>query len=486
MTHLIKLIFSIRVWTFVLLLFFCLFISAIAQEPNTGQNLYHSLCSSCHGTDLRGGLGPNLIDDEWLYGNDRDDLSRVIRDGTSGRNMPAFGNALSDEEISEIIDFISSVQENPERAAVTTADTLRTLDYAVDIEVFADSLEIPWAIDFLDPQTALITERPGRLRVVQNGRLIAKPVKDTPEVLVGDHEWNQGGLLDVTVDPNYQENGWIYLAYSHGQPDFTGRDTIPAMTRIVRGRIYENQWSDEEVLFEASPDRYNTNFWHYGGRIVFDPEGYLYFSVGDRGVKEQAQDLSRPNGKVYRINPDGSIPENNPFVDVPNALPSIFTYGHRNPQGLAVHPVTGDIWAVEHGPRGGDELNRLQAGRNYGWPVISYGINYDGTILTPHRRRTGLEQPARYWRPSIAVSGLAFYKADLFNLWRNKLLIGALAYEEVRLADIEGDRVMHEEVLLKDNGRVREAVTGPDGALYIVLNEPGRVIRMIPRKESIQ
>lgn len=486
MTHLIKLIFPIRVWTFVLLLSVGFFTSAIAQESDTGQNLYHSLCSSCHGTDLRGGLGPNLIDEEWLYGNDRDDLFRVIRDGTSGRNMPAFGNALSDGEIEEIANFILSVQENPERAAVTTADTFQTLDYAVNVEVFADSLEIPWAIDFLDPQTALITERPGRLRVVQNGRLLAEPVKDTPEVLVGNHEWNQGGLLDVTVDPNYRENGWIYLAYSHAQPDFAGRDTIPAMTRIVRGRIHENQWTDEQVLFEASPDRYSTTFWHYGGRIVFDPEGYLYFSVGDRGAKEQAQDLSRSNGKIHRINPDGSIPEDNPFVEVPNALPSIFSYGHRNPQGLAVHPATGEVWAVEHGPRGGDELNHIKGGRNYGWPVISYGINYDGTILTPHRRRTGLEQPARYWRPSIAVSGLAFYKGGLFNLWRNKLLIGALAYEEVRLADIEGDRVMHEEVLLKDNGRVREAATGPDGALYIVLNEPGRVIRVIPREESIQ
>lgn len=459
---------------------------AASQESNNGHILYRSYCSSCHGADLRGGLGPDLLDDEWIHGEEHADLMRIIRDGSPDLGMPAFGAALSDSQIEEIIGFISSVQPDTDLTSAAAADTFSTLDYSLNVEIFADSLETPWAIDFLDMQTALITERSGRLRIVRNGQLESDPVAGTPEVLVGDHEWNQGGLLDVTVDPNYGENGWIYLAYSHPHPELTVNDTIPGMTKIVRGHINKNQWTDEEVLFEASSDMYSTTYWHYGGRIVCDPDGYLYFSVGDRGAMEEAQDLSRPNGKIHRIHPDGTIPEDNPFADQEEALPTIFTYGNRNPQGLAVHPESGEVWAVEHGPRGGDELNLLKAGRNYGWPVISYGINYDGTVLTPYTKRPGMEQPVRYWRPSIAVSGLGFYSGDIFQAWDNKLLVSALAYEEVRLLDVVDGRVIHEEIILKDTGRVREAVSGPDGAIYVVLNEPGQVLRLIPRDERVQ
>lgn len=459
----------------------------IAQQPDAGQAMYHSMCASCHGADLGGGgLGPDLLDDEWLHGGERNDLFRVISEGVPDSEMPAFGVSLSEQQIDNIINYIETVQANPGLAYAVPPDTLGTLDYAIDVEVLADSLEIPWAIEFLDAQTVLITERPGGLRLVQNGHLLPEPVEGTPEVFVSEHEWNQGGLLDVTIDPDYDENGWIYLSYSHSQPDLARGDSIPAMTRIVRGRLSNNQWVDERVLFEAPSDMYNTTFWHYGGRIVFDPEGYLYFSVGDRGAREEAQDLSRPNGKIHRIHKDGSIPDDNPFVGSTDAMQTIFSYGHRNPQGLAVHPATGEVWAVEHGPRGGDELNRLAAGRNYGWPEISYGINYDGTVLTPHRRRPGMEQPVLYWRPSIAVSGLGFYSGDIFQTWRNKLLVSALAYEEVRLLDIVEGRVIHEEIILKGAGRVREAVTGPDGAVYVVLNEPGQILRLTPREERFQ
>lgn len=471
-----------------LLIVFSFFsIPAIAQQANEAQLLYQSMCASCHGSDLRGsGLGPDLLDEDRLHGREREDLYQVIIDGIPDSEMPGFGVALSEQQITEIIDYIENVQTNPDLVSAAVPDTLGTLDYAIDVEIFADSLEIPWAIDFLDVNAALITERPGRLRIVENGKLLAEPVAGTPDVLVGEHEWNQGGLLDVTVDPNYEENGWIYLAYSHLQPESAVRDTITGMTRIVRGRLHENSWTDEQVLYEATQDMYTSTYWHYGSRIVFDPEGYLYFSVGDRGAMEEAQDLSRPNGKIHRLHPDGSIPEDNPFVERDGALPSIFSFGHRNPQGMAVHPVTGEVWAVEHGPRGGDELNRLEAGRNYGWPVITYGIDYDGSVLTPHRRRSGMEQPVRYWRPSIAVSGLGFYNGDMFSTWSNKLLVGALAYEEVRLLDIEDGRVIHEEIILKDVGRVREAITGPDGAVYVVLNEPGRVLRLTSREERLQ
>ncbi|MFW6371572.1 MAG: PQQ-dependent sugar dehydrogenase, partial [Bacteroidota bacterium] len=252
----------------------------------------------------------------------------------------------------------------------------------------------------------------------------------------------------------------------------------PAMTRIVRGKIEDNKWSDEQVLYEAEHDHYSTMRHHYGSRIVFDPQGYLYFSVGDRGAREQAQELSRPNGKIHRINKDGSIPADNPFVDTQGALPTIFTYGNRNTQGMAVHPETGEVWTTEHGPMGGDELNLLEAGENYGWPVITYGKNYDGTIITEQTTHEGMEQPNYYWTPSIAVCGLDFYQGGQFPKWNNRLLVGALKYEEVQLLHIVNDRVIHSQTILKNFGRVRDVETGPDGAIYVVLNSPGRVIKL--------
>ena len=464
---------------------------ASAQDDPTGAELYAQYCASCHGDDLGGGNGSSLIDGEWAFGGAHDEILHNIKVGIADRGMPAFGETLTDGQINQIIAYVREVEDDASVALRLATDSLETLDYALRADVFADSLEIPWAIDFIDGETALITERPGRLRVVEGGRLRPEPVAGTPEVL---HE-GQGGLLDVTVDPDYAENGWIYLSYSHVLPqeedaaaaaDTTqaedNEERSPAMTRIVRGRLQDNTWVDQEVIFEAPHDTYRTTRHHYGSRIVFDPNGYLYFSIGDRGESEHAQDLSRPNGKVHRIHPDGSIPDDNPFVAREGALPSIFTYGHRNPQGLAVHPETGEVWDAEHGPRGGDELNRLVAGHNYGWPEITYGINYDGTIITKNRRRLGMEQPNFYWRPSIAVSSIAFYNGDLFPYWKGHLLVGALSFEEVRLLDIEGERVMHQEVILEEAGRVRDAVGGPDGALYVVLNDPHVVLRLTPRE----
>jgi len=356
-------------------------------------------------------------------------------------------------------------------------DTIETLDYKVETEVVTRDLIQPWAIDFLGPDTALVTEQTGRLRLLVDGELQPDSVRQTPDVYYS----GQGGLLDVAADPNYEENGWVYLTYSHALAP--PRDTL-SMTRVVRGRIREGTWQDQEVLFEAPPDTYREGDIQYGSRIAFGPEGHLYFSIGDRAAWPVdtttvfAQQLKRPGGKIYRLHRDGAVPEDNPFVDRSEALPGVYSYGHRNPQGLDIHPETGRLWATEHGPRGGDELNRLRAGGNYGWPTITYGINYTGEIITPRRRAERMEQPIFFWRPSIATSGFAFYRGEQFPYWQNQGLVSALKNQSVRVLTMAEGRVLHQEVILKDAGRVREAVPGPDGAIYVVLNAPSRIVRL--------
>ena len=343
------------------------------------------------------------------------------------------------------------------------------------MDVWANDLKIPWAIVFLNEDTALITERPGNLRMVVNDELIGKPVKGTPKVL---HE-GQGGLMDVNIDPEYASNGWIYLAYSYSLDKTEPGEKRPAaMTRIVRGRIKNMEWMDEQVIYEAPHETFRTTRHHYGCRIVFDRKGYLYFSIGDRGAQDQAQDPKRPNGKIHRIYPDGRIPSDNPYQDV--GLPTLYTLGNRNPQGISIHPVTDEIWAAEHGPLGGDELNLIQKGKNYGWPIITYGENYNGTIISDLTRKKGYEQPALYWTPSIAVCGIEFYQGEAFSKWENKLLVTALKYEEVRLLDIVDGQVLHQRVILNDAGRVRDAGMDPAGNIYVVLNKPDCVIRLSP------
>ena len=455
---------------------FLLSVFTLSSKAQDGKMLYQQFCVSCHGADMNGGNAGSLVEGYWQFGAEDNYIFRNIKFGIAHLGMPSFGSMLKDEDIRAVVKYIRESENKESGVTRAIPKTLETTDYFINVEVFAEGLEIPWAIDFTDKNTALITERPGSLRIVKNGKLEPEPVKNTPKVL---HE-GQGGLLDVAVDPDFDKNGWIYLAYSHVLEN-EGGDRPPAMTRIVRGKIENNTWTNEEVLFEAPHETYRTTRHHYGCRIVFDPEGYLYFAIGERGYQDQAQDFTLPNGKVHRINKDGSIPTDNPYYNEKNSIKSLYSLGNRNIQGMAVHPVTGQLWATEHGPMGGDELNLIEAGKNYGWPVITYGLNYNGTIVTEYTHKPGLEQPALYWKPSIAVCGLDFYSGDLFKKWKNKLLVGALKYEEVRLLDIEKDRVMHDEVIFKGAGRVRDVSTGPDGAIYVVLNDPGTVVRLTPQ-----
>lgn len=452
-----------------------------AQELDTGPGaqLYQQMCAACHGAALQGGMAPSLADGIWLFGAGHNAIRRNIKHGIPGSAMPSFETVLTDDQINGIVDFILAAEQEAGVTKPPPPERVATLDYEVKVDLWIDGgLVIPWAIAFLDEQRALVTERPGRLRLVVEGRLQPEPIGNTPQVL---HE-GQGGLLDVAIDPQFAENGWVYLAYSHAL-ERTGEPRPVAMTRLVRGRIRNHTWVDQQVIYQAPEHTYLETRHHYGSRIVFDPEGYLYFPIGDRGRGPNAQDLSLPNGKVHRIHRDGRVPEDNPFVGRPNALPTIFTFGNRNPQGLAVHPVTGRVWETEHGPLGGDEVNLLEAGANYGWPEVTHGRNYSGEKITDVRQRDDVKSPVLYWKPSIAACGLDFVQGDLFPRWKNKLLAGALRYEEVRLLDLEGDRVIHQEVILKNAGRVRDVSGGPDGAIYVVLNGPDVVLRLSPIRD---
>jgi len=458
-----------------ILLMLIVYFTVFAQNQSEGRDLYMKYCATCHGKDMDGGMAKSLTDGIWQFGSEDSDIFNHIKNGIPKRGMPAFEASISDSHIDKVIAFVREEENIRLQEKTTDLQIDKDRKYNIYVQTWVEDLDIPWAIDFIDENTALITERPGNLRIVKKGVLHKEPVAGIPEVL---HQ-GQGGLLDVAVDPDFSKTGWIYLSYSHFLEDEDG----PAMTRIVRGKIQNHTWVDQEVIYESAHEHYRDTRHHYGSRIVFDKKGFLYFSIGDRGAREHAQNITRPNGKVHRIHKDGRIPEDNPFVDQKDAIPSIFSYGNRNPQGLAVHPVTDQVWETEHGPMGGDEVNLIRSGKNYGWPEVTYGLNYDGTVISEFTEKPGMEPPVLQWTPSIAACGLDFYQGELFNKWQNYLIAGALKYEEVRILNIEDNRVLTDEVILKDYGRVRDVTCGPDGAIYVVVNEPDKILRLIPMEE---
>ena len=342
------------------------------------------------------------------------------------------------------------------------------------IESVADGFDSPWAMAFLPGGDLLVTDRSGSLNLIADGKRQSSPVGGVPEVRAS----GQGGLLDLELHPDFSVpgNGWIYLSYA--SPKQRGEKGRGANTALMRARLRNNQLVDQELLFKAQPNYSQTQ--HYGGRIVFDGEGNVYLTVGDRGGRDEVQQLDNARGKIFRLHDDGSIPEDNPFLGTKGATPSTWSTGHRNPQGFAVHPETGVLWAHEHGPRGGDELNIIEGGKNYGWPIITYGVNYSGSQITPNTAMAGMEQPVTYWVPSIAPSGMAFLTGDTYAGWDGDLFIGSLKFQRVYRLVLDGQKVVHQESLLNGIGRVRAIEQGPDGFLYIAVEKPGRIVRLIP------
>ncbi|MEM6629366.1 MAG: PQQ-dependent sugar dehydrogenase [Bacteroidota bacterium] len=460
---------------------FCLMIMVSLTTSLFGQEasvLYKTYCAGCHGANLEGGTSSALIKEDWVYGRSPGLFFRNIKHGIDSTEMIAWGQVLSDGQIRSLVDYIIGAQENPPTVERSFPKSIVTEAYNLTVEVLVkDSLEIPWGIEFVDENRALITEQPGRLRWMVNHKLDPQPILGIPKVY--DTGRGLGGLMDVAIDPEYGENGWIYLAYVHTEGDLEAPES-QAMTRIVRGKIVDHRWIEEELLFAPDSSLELSRGTRWGCRLLFDREGYLYFTIGDVDREEFAQDLSRPNAKVFRIHPDGRIPEDNPFVGQAGAIEAVFTYGNRNAQGLSIHPTTGEIWATEHGPMGGDEVNVLKKGANYGWPVITYGKHYNGAIVSEQTAAEGMEQPVVQWTPSISVCPAEFCNSPIFPTWKNNLFVGALAFEEIRRLPVEGHKVLSQEVFLKNLGRVRDLKFGPDGALYVLVNRPDAVLRLVP------
>ncbi len=506
----------------------------VATPLAAGQgvtSLWEQHCLTCHGERGQGGgAGTRTLLTEPLRSIDLDRrFFESIKHGVPDTAMTGFGETLSDKQIWGLVVHLRELQERDRRRkeGSPTPDgsgvfVSRHHKYTIET-VVPGGIDVPWSVDFLPAQQAgqparmLITGRSGDLRVHPTGRAggtrggggtggtggtggaggagarLSAPVRGIPDV----RDRGQGGLMDVAVHPDHAANGWVYLAYSEQSrtPGEAGGRSA-GMTTIVRGRLAERggvvSWTDNEVIFRARPEHFTTGDLHFGCRVVFSerqPDGrrYVYFSIGERGRMETAQDLTRPTGKVHRLWDDGKVPDDNPFVSGPaGAYPSIWSFGHRNPQGLAFD-LAGALWDTEHGPRGGDEVNRIEKGANYGWPLVSFGINYnDAPFATPWPDLLGdgaakpkITMPVFHWTPSIGACGLDVARGPMFGKWRGDLLAGGLSGMNVDRLRIEDGKVTEREELLHGRGRVRDVVCGPDGSVYVVLNDPDQVLRLV-------
>lgn len=441
-----------------------------AQDFTAAKADYAEYCAGCHGKQMQA-----FVDRKWKYGKGDDDLFKAIKQGYPDDGMPSYDTTFTDQEIRELVAYIQTGIKNVDQYEFEPEEKptgiVRTESISIRLDTVASGLTNPWGMTFLPNGDILFTEIEGKLfRLTSDGE--KQNISGVPEVLAA----GQGGLLDVELHPQFEENNWIYLSYS--KPKEEGGRTL-ATTAVMRAKLQGNRLNEQEVIFEALP--YSRTRHHYGSRLEFDPNGYLFVSVGDRGNRdENPQNLDNHCGKVHRLYDDGRIPEDNPFVGQTGAMPSIYSYGHRNPQGLARHPETGVMWEHEHGPRGGDEVNIIEKGKNYGWPVISYGINYNGTTFTNKTAQEGMLQPELYWVPSIAPCGSTFVTGDRYPDWKGDLLVGSLRFDYVNRCIIENNKIVGEEKLFPNIGRIRAIEMGRDGYIYISVEDPGYIFRVLP------
>ena len=345
----------------------------------------------------------------------------------------------------------------------------RTEKVSFKVQTFMDGFEIPWGMAFLPDQRLLVTDRVGDLWIIaKDGKDKVKIAGEVPSV----RSKGQGGMLDIAVHPDFKNNSYIYISYSDDDLDKKSH------TSLIRAKLVNNRLVGSQIIFRPEEKYFTKKTLHFGSRIIFDDDGFIFFCIGDRGDRDLAQDLDMPNGKMYRIRDDGTIPIDNPFYYTKGAIKSIWSYGHRNPQGLAIHPSTRQIWEAEHGPRGGDEVNIVLKGHNYGWPIITYGKNYSGTIISKLTHHQGMDQPIFHWTPSIAVCGIAFYDGNEFPEWNNNLLATSLKFERLHRIELDGMNMIKDEIIYEAGSRVRDVEVGPDGMIYVALEDPGRIVKI--------
>lgn len=342
-------------------------------------------------------------------------------------------------------------------------------DNRFTVQTIYESFKNPWGMAWLPDGRMLVTERAGEILVFKDDKYTGEKLTGVPAV----YAQGQGGLMDIQLHPNYSTNKWIYIAYSKAVDG-------GATTAVARFKLNGNQVTELAELFTAKP--YIPASHHFGSRIVFDKDNYMFIAAGERGTQPKVQELNNDHGKIHRLHDDGRVPTDNPFVNQAGANPSIWSYGHRNPQGMVYDAATNRIWAAEHGPKGGDELNLIEKGKNYGWPKTCYGINYDGTVLTPNKELPGIENPARYWVPSIGPCGITIVTSKRYPDWKGNILVGALAFRHVARVQLDGKKYVTEEKLLDGMGRVRHVAESPDGYIYVITEGPGLLMKLVPTK----
>ncbi|WP_084591709.1 PQQ-dependent sugar dehydrogenase [Gilvimarinus agarilyticus] len=435
------------------------------SEENV-ESIYQKNCATCHGEGLGGGMADSFLNDKWLKDGTADSLAHYIKKGVPTRGMPSWEDTLTEDQIRSLVIYIKEqryILLREKNKIDNESKTITSLSHTFNIETIHTAESILWAVEYLPDGSMLVTQRDGALLNISADGKSSVKIKDFPKV------WHhvQGGLLDITLHPDYADNGWIYVAYAASE------DGNKGATKIARGKLKGGKWVEHQDIFEAPKSSYSDSGRHFGSRIVFS-EGYVYFGFGERGDRPTAQNMRSPNGKVFRLHEDGRVPKDNPFINDEDALPGIWSLGHRNPQGLVVEPNTNRIWEAEHGPRGGDEINIIKPGANYGWPVITYGMNYDGTPITHLTEKDGMEQPKHYWVPSIAVSGITFYDGNMFTNWKGKMLAGGMAKQELQLLSTNEETIDTVDVIFSDRGRIRDVSVAPDGAIMLVVTIDGK------------
>lgn len=476
--------------------------TAAAFGMGDAVEIYNNNCSSCHGTDLSGGRGPSLFSPALLAERGDEQLRTTILNGLPQGGMPSFKGQLDDGQIGRLLAYLhirsGQLAESPPAVKDPTDLIIKSKKQTVRIDVVASGIDTPWGEAFLPDGRLLVTERPGKIRIVD-----PKKKGSVPETVTGTPTpWvrQDGGFFDIAVagDP---KNPWIYLSYSEVLPGYDkplpapgpiskdGPQLPPAMTRIVRGQINaKGEWVNQQDIFHAPDSMYTPSVIHYGSRFLVDGD-HIFYTLGDRGDMTHAQRLDSPLGKIHRVNLDGSAPADNPFVDTPGAIKTIWTIGNRNPEGLSYDPRTGLLWESEHGPTGGDEINIIEKGHNYGWGVVSMGLQPGITL----QHKDGMEDPIRYYSPAIAPSGIVFNSGDKYPGWTNNLFLTALTGQKLIRYEIQDRKITDEEILWDQYGRTRAVIMGPDGLLYILLQNatgarmstgastPGMVLRLVPQ-----